>query len=193
MSIKILGGEAKGVTLASPSSFSTRPTSVLLKRRLFDAFQDMNSMTFIDLCAGVGGIGLEALSRGASKVMLIENNPKTFSILKKNKQLVVSKLEGAQVEIIKMDAFKWLAIFKEEYFTWDKDQQQNCILFFDPPYEMKEMYQNFQSVTEWFQGRIMVEACRQKTMHEDELQKLLFDAVKTYRQGTSYIIVGDFR
>lgn len=193
MSIKIIGGEAKGLTLISPNSLVTRPTSVLLKRRLFDAFQTLDGMTFIDLCAGIGGVGLEASSRGAKKCFLIEKDPKIFNILKQNVKLLDSKLKHTKRVSIKTDVFSWLKNFEVEYLQQSKEEQEKTIIFFDPPYENIELYQKLQLILSWFKGILLVEACRQKTMNEQKLQELLFLAKKCYRQGTSYIIVGDFR
>ena len=192
MSIKILGGKARGISLACAISENTRPTSVLLKRRLFDAFQNMENVFFIDLCAGVGSIGLEAASRGAKKSILIEQDAKSFINLKKNSSLIADKVDG-EIQIFKQDIFRWLSNFKFEYLSWPLEQQQQTYVFFDPPYEQVNMYRRLASEFEWFRGLLMVEACRQKTMHEDELQKNFFNVIKLYRQGTSYIIIGDFR
>ena len=74
MSISILGGVAKGAKLATPSSHNTRPTSVLLKRRLFDSHQSFEGIEFYDICAGSGSMGIEAMSRGAEKVIFVESN-----------------------------------------------------------------------------------------------------------------------
>ena len=68
---------------------------------------------------------------------------------------------------------------------------KNVIIFIDPPYENIELYQ--QSIdylrSNNFQGTVWTEACRQKTMHENDFQKNFYTA-KIYRQGTSYIAVG---
>ena len=84
MSIRILGGLGKGHVLEVPPENITRPTSVMLRRKLFDRYQDISDYTFIDICAGSGAMGLEAISRGAKKVIFIENSQKALSILKKN-------------------------------------------------------------------------------------------------------------
>jgi 16S rRNA (guanine966-N2)-methyltransferase len=67
MSIKILGGIAKGTILFLPDEKLTRPTLVLLKRKIFDAIQNFDGKIFIDACAGSGAIGLEAWSRELKK------------------------------------------------------------------------------------------------------------------------------
>ena len=91
MSLKILGGLARGFPLATPKSDTTRPTAVLIKRKLFDWRQHMDDYVFIDLCAGSGAMGFEAFSRGAQKVLLNELMRGAFLTLKDNK----AKIEKA--------------------------------------------------------------------------------------------------
>ena len=75
MPLRILGGKAKGQLLKSPPENSiTRPTSVMLKRKFFDAFQDLGEAHFYDLCAGSGSVGIEAWSRGVKQVELVEKH-----------------------------------------------------------------------------------------------------------------------
>ena len=57
MSIKILGGFARGQVLAVPKTDSIRPTSVMLRRRIYDFFQDLDGFYFLDICAGSGAMG----------------------------------------------------------------------------------------------------------------------------------------
>ena len=68
--MQIIGGLAKGHGLCVPRGI--RPTSTLLKRKLFDSHQTWEAVNFIDLCAGSGSVGLEAWSRGAKSVCLVE-------------------------------------------------------------------------------------------------------------------------
>ena len=65
MSIKILAGELKGMGIAVPSSDQLRPTSIMLRKKIFDASQGLDIRWFVDLLAGSGSVGLEAVSRGA--------------------------------------------------------------------------------------------------------------------------------
>src|SRR3990172_5277353 len=88
MSIKILGGIAKGTILFLPNEKLARPTLVLLKRKIFDAAQNFEGSIFIDACAGSGAIGLEAWSRGADRVYLIESDKKVFDCLLKNTEKI---------------------------------------------------------------------------------------------------------
>ena len=88
--MKIFGGEAKGLSLFFSKSKLCRPTLALLKRRVFDSFQNFDKKIFIDAFAGTGSIGLEALSRGAESLYLIEISKKQFSLLEKNLNKIVN-------------------------------------------------------------------------------------------------------
>ena len=82
MSLRVLGGKFKGRPIEVPSS-GTRLTSVLLKRRLFDALQSLEGYHFVDLCAGSGAVGLEALSRGADSVTFVDTGKKQVNLIKR--------------------------------------------------------------------------------------------------------------
>ena len=84
MSIRILGGSLKGMSLKVGSASMMRPTSVMLRRKAFDSLQCLEGYDFWDLCAGSGSMGIEALSRGANKSYFLEKQPKNFIILKDN-------------------------------------------------------------------------------------------------------------
>lgn len=189
MSINILGGVAKGFTLATPHESITRPTSVLLKRRLFDFFQSMQEYYFYDLCAGSGSMGFEALSRGADKSVMVESNIKAFKILQTNAKNFSDKFPQMNVEVKKMNYEKWLDFFFETY-----KQDQESILFFDPPYERISMYEDFFNKVQEnnFKGIVIVEACRQKTMAQKEFESLFGKPDRNYQQGTSFLYLYDY-
>lgn len=194
MSIKILGGDAKGLLLESPQAHLARPTSVLLRRKIFDANQNMSNKIFIDLCAGTSAMGLEALSRGAQELICIEQNVKVFKILSKNISLFERKIAGKKITKVKSDCFKWLESYQEIYESLPPDKKNNTVLFFDPPYEEVKLYEKLSSLSlgSWFKGALWIEACRQKTMVESQLEQLFENTQKVYRQGTSYLVVCDF-
>ncbi len=182
MSIQILGGHAKGHALFVPKGHTIRPTSVMLRRKFFDAHQFFDGV-FIDLCAGTGAMGLEALSRGASKVYLNELQPKVFQLLKKNVS-GMNKYLLNNVEVTKGDALKVLSILKGHYLNDD-----NAFFFFDPPYEMINHYKKF--LSEFKQGhkcQLWIESDRQKGIKKEDVEKHGFNIIKEYRQGTSFIL-----
>jgi 16S rRNA (guanine966-N2)-methyltransferase len=194
MSIHILGGMAKGFTLATPPDSITRPTSVLLRRKLFDYYQDLSESIFIDLCAGSGAMGLEAASRGAWLVEFIELNPKAYKVAETNIKLFQNKFKNQQLKLIKFDAIKWLSTALSLVMQSAQENEMSVILFFDPPYEEISLYEKFfeQVKSQQFRGIVIVEACRQKTMVQDEFEERFGKADKIYKQGTSFLYLYDY-
>ncbi|MCK5073137.1 MAG: RsmD family RNA methyltransferase [Bacteriovoracaceae bacterium] len=197
MSVMILGGKAKGMNLAVPEGDYIRPTSVLLRRRVFDSFQDMSGKTFIDICSGTGAMGLEAASRGADYSFFIESDHKVISILQKNLESYLKRVKNNKTAFfIKTSTFEsWIEHFHTEYRKWDEEKQKNTILFFDPPYEMRELYILFtkkilEGVT-WFKGRSWIESDRQKGLTFSRWETYGDRVIKSFVQGTSYIVVID--
>jgi len=175
--------------LAGPKSSSIRPTSVMLKRRLFDSIQNFEGMIFIDLCAGTGSIGLEALSRGAEKVICIDNSSLAIKLLKQNQAALTRyHLDPKKLQIVKADASKWLSQ------NLVVDHTLETILFYDPPYEdIKGYEQVYKQVTESnCRVKLIFEGCTQKTMPLKEFESKFPGAVKTFKQGTSFFIIYDF-
>ena len=89
MTLRILGGYLKGLKL-DVNEKTTCPTGVMLKRRIFDARQYLEGVHFIDLCAGSGSVGIEALSRGATKVSLVESDYNAINCIEE----VVDKIKS---------------------------------------------------------------------------------------------------
>lgn len=191
MSLKILGGLAKGQTLLVPRGDLIRPTSVMLRRKIFDAHQDMSGYSFFDICAGSGAIGLEALSRGADSVTLVEQSAKVFSLTKKNAQSIQnSSRDLGQIEVFKNNALKWLESFQEIYKTMNDEEKESVIIFIDPPYELHDIYKSaFNLLNEMnFNGEIWIESDEQKGLKKSYLEGL-FPESKIYSQGTSFILI----
>lgn len=199
MALSILGGVARGITLDVPKGDNVRPTSVMLRRKLFDAHQNLDDLVFIDLCAGTGAMGIEAWSRAAAQLYLIESDARTQKQLQNNVKKISDKFDReyrTRPIIIKKDnALSWLNTFKQQYSGWDEDKRANTILFFDPPYEKKELYAQIvsESLLDWFTGRVWVESDRQKGLPAEHWEIWGERFVKTYFQGTSYIAVLDLR
>lgn len=188
MSLRILGGVLKGLSLESPPESLTRPTSTMLRRKIFDSHQDMEDAIFVDLCAGSGSVGIEAISRGAAKAILVEKNFQALSALQKNKVKVLQKAPDASLQIDKSDILKWLNQNLEKLSS-------ETILFFDPPYEDKLLYEKVIELilNSSFTGELWIESCRQKGLTLEKLEKLLgknFD--KVYWQGTSFLGICSF-
>lgn len=191
MSLKILGGRLRSLSMLMPPESLTRPTSTMLRRRIFDSRQDLSGSVFIDLCAGSGSVGLEAFSRGASPVYLIEKNANAFSIIKKNVASAI-KIDPASKNILceKSDTLKWLAHYLESLTNRDE-----TIIFFDPPYEEKSLYEETIKlvINSGFAGEFWIESCRQKGFEPTKIEQMLGKTFnKVYWQGTSYLGICSF-
>lgn len=199
MALALLGGIARGQSLDVPNGSNVRPTSVMLRRKIFDAHQDMSGSIFIDLCAGTGAIGLEAWSRGAAQVILIEADQKTLRILQGNvtklSQRFSNEVRSREIIVQPTKGLAWFNNFKQRYQAWTPERQAETVLFLDPPYEKVDIYQQVASLEllDWFKGRIWVESDRQKGLASSHWEIWGEHFVKTYTQGTSYVAVLDLR
>ena len=180
MAITILGGQAKGLSLRVPPKDSMRPMAVRLKRKLFDAHQDLSEHHFVDLCAGTGAVGLEAWSRGARSVLFYEKNQKIFHNLLKNLDHFQSHYdcEKRSLRAIRENCLK--------YFL-NSSERADHILFFAPPYPYHQLYhQVFEGITRTpFRGQLWVESDRQKGLPLEDIQSY-FTPQKVYKQGTTF-------
>ncbi len=110
--------------LSCPTGLDTRPTTDRIKETLFNMLQMcVPDCVFVDLFSGSGGIGIEALSRGARKAYFIENNKEALECIQKN--LTFTKFTDRAV-VLKQDAVSALSNIYEKEVD---------IIFMDPPYE----------------------------------------------------------
>jgi len=123
--MKIVSGKNKGNKLKSPKDLSVRPTSEKVREALFDILgTSVRETCFLDLFAGTGAVGIEALSRGARKVIFIEKELKCIKIIKKN----LEKTENIQNAIVyKIDFLPGLKLLAKKNYLLD-------YIFLDPPY-----------------------------------------------------------
>lgn len=124
--MRVIAGTARSLPLKTPSGLDTRPTSDRIKETLFNILQgDIPGCVFVDLFCGSGGIGIEALSRGARKAYFAENAKEPLSCLADN--LRFTRFEDRAV-ILKQDAVAALVSIPEKVVD---------ILFMDPPYRLE--------------------------------------------------------
>jgi 16S rRNA (guanine(966)-N(2))-methyltransferase RsmD len=125
--VQILAGKYRRRCLHSTPSARVRPTARRLREALFDFLGlRIPDARFLDLCAGSGAVGLEALSRGASHVTFVELSAKICSLIELN--LERCEVPREQAEIVQADAIDFLRCATRcETLMWD-------IAFLDPPY-----------------------------------------------------------
>jgi 16S rRNA (guanine966-N2)-methyltransferase len=190
MSIKILGGKARGYPLATPKGDTTRPTSVLIKRKLFDWRQNLEGYTFIDLFAGSGGVGYEALSRGADRVLLNDSVKGAYLTLKQNQENLLKSFDFEKNSIVlsNLDAKMWL----NKEFSYQISNDQDCILFLDPPYEKHDLYFDVlaQLTQHGYSGEVWLETDRLKGPKQESIIGAFHSIIKIVEQGDHFVVVG---
>jgi 16S rRNA (guanine966-N2)-methyltransferase len=120
---RIIGGTARGRVLAAPPGRDTRPTSDRAREGLFSTLQslrDLDGVRVLDLYAGSGAVGLEALSRGASSAVLVESDVRAAAVIRRNAEAV--GVTGARVVVDRVERF-----LAGSAAAFD-------IVFLDPPY-----------------------------------------------------------
>ena len=188
--IKILGGVARGFPLVTPQGDSTRPTSVMVRRKLFDWRQNLEGYRFIDLFSGSGSVGFEALSRGAEQIHLNDSNRQAFYALKQNQEKICKAFSFAKDSIVigQYDAKIWL----QKEFKYSFSTSSDVILYLDHPYELHKLYFDVIELLKnlKFEGELWLESDRLKGPKKEELVGLFCSVVKVIEQGDHFVVVG---
>lgn len=123
--MRIISGLKRGLKLKSLEGSDTRPTLDNVKEAIFSMlFDKVRDASVLDLFAGSGALGLEALSRGAKKAVFVDANPKACTTIKSN--IESAKMEEASF-VVKSDAREYVKKAKEKKQKFD-------LIFLDPPY-----------------------------------------------------------
>lgn len=123
--MRVIAGSARRLLLKAPDGMDTRPTADRVKESLFNMLNpDLYGCAFLDLFSGSGAIGIEALSRGAQRSVLVDASMECAGIIKQN--LEVTKL-GENAEIINEDVYAAIERLGRRGDKFD-------IIFMDPPY-----------------------------------------------------------
>ncbi|MEW6334705.1 MAG: 16S rRNA (guanine(966)-N(2))-methyltransferase RsmD [Thermodesulfobacteriota bacterium] len=123
--MRIIAGAFRGREVRLPARCRIRPTADRIKEALFNIVGSVEGKSWLDLFAGCGNVGLEALSRGASRAVFVEKNPRLAEAVRENLRSL--GLE-AQAEVIAADAETGMRRLQKRGGCFD-------ILFADPPYE----------------------------------------------------------
>ena len=123
--MRVIAGTARSVPLVAPRGLDTRPTTDRIKETLFNIIQnDVGEALVLDIFAGSGAIGIEALSRGAKKAVFIDNSRQAADCITQN--LKKTKLDGSAA-VLQTDAVSAIARLEREGEVFD-------LVFMDPPY-----------------------------------------------------------
>jgi 16S rRNA (guanine966-N2)-methyltransferase len=172
--MRVIAGMARRLPLSCPKGMDTRPTKDRIKETLFNILQiDIHNCVFVDLFSGSGAIGIEALSRGASKCYFIDKSRSAIECIREN--LLFTKLEDNAI-IIQQDAIDSLYSIHEKHVD---------IIFIDPPYlkglelDVLNALLNFDFIDE--HTSIIIEAENQTTLDNLEAGGYLIEREKVYK------------
>jgi 16S rRNA (guanine966-N2)-methyltransferase len=118
--VRVVAGEFKGHRLRAPRGMRTRPTADRVREALFSMLGEVSGARVLDLYAGTGALGIEALSRGAASAVFVERNPRAATTIAANLRSL-----GLDDRVRRMDALRFLARAEGTY----------DLVFCDPPYD----------------------------------------------------------
>lgn len=175
--MRVIAGSAKRLQLKTLDGFETRPTTDRIKETLFNMLTPyVYDCIFLDLFAGSGGIGIEALSRGAMQAYFVENNPRAMACIRENLQH--TKL-AHKATTLSMDVLT--ALYKLE------GEVQFDYIFMDPPYGKGLERQVLEYLAESSllaeEGVVIVEASKETSF--DYAQELGFSMIKNKEYKTN--------
>lgn len=124
--MRVIAGKYRGRSLLSPKNKDVRPTTDRIKEDLFNIIMPyLYQANFLDLFAGSGSIGIEAVSRGANNVIMVDNSIESVRLIKENlKKINVTE----DIRVLNQEALKYLFKTSEKF----------DIIFLDPPYAFRE-------------------------------------------------------
>ena len=166
-SIRIIGGRNKSYRIVFKASPDLRPTSDRAKETLFSWLQfELENKSCLDLFAGTGSLGLEALSRGAQHVTFVEKEKNLYKNIIKN----ISNLGYEnQIQAVCSDSFKWLKTNKQKF----------DLIFLDPPFDLIDYKMLIRAI---FQnnvlnedGKIFLESSKHTSIELSKTQNVLKD------------------
>ena len=180
--MRIITGKARGIRLETLEGLNTRPTAERAKEAVFSMLAfDIEGRRVLDLFAGSGQMGLEALSRGAVSAVMVDCARAAVDIIKKN--TAKTKLDGA--EIVCADSVLWLDSAAKKGLSFD-------IVFMDPPYAEKLLPRCLEKL---LRGNLLKSTslivCESGAQEDlfcgDEALSDSFDVIKSTRYGVAYV------
>ena len=120
--MRVISGSVGGRRLREPSGFDIRPTSDMVKESVFNIVQfDIEGRRVLDLFAGTGQLGIEALSRGAKRVVFVDKNPAAVKLIRENLRLCGFSDSAS--------------VFASDAFSYMRGRETFDLIFIDPPYD----------------------------------------------------------
>jgi 16S rRNA (guanine966-N2)-methyltransferase len=168
--VRIVGGKFAGRDLTSPNDFRVRPTAEHVRAAILDALKDdVKDARVLDLFAGTGGLGLEAISRGARSADFVETRPSSLHALKAN---IVALRVKERTRVFKRDALPFADALSANSYD---------IAFADPPYESRmldRVIERWQATP--FAGVLVAEHAKTHELPKGSSRMVLDDTAITF-------------
>ena len=177
--MKIISGKYKGRNILGFNIDGTRPTQDRVKENLFNIInEDIKGKVVLDLFAGSGNLGIEALSREAKYTYFVDNNPKAITIIKKN----IDNISIDNCKVLNMNYKKALNYFNNNQIKLD-------LIFLDPPYETSYIEDSLFLIDKYSlisnKGIVICES--------NDLNKIIYsknyEVLKEKKYGDKYIVI----
>ncbi len=162
--MRVISGTAKGKRLKAPPGMTTRPVTDMVKEALFNVLGfAVGGSRFLDLFAGSGSIGIEALSRGAAMVVFIDRDARATGVIKTN--LESCGFDRKLYEIHRNDVFKAVDILQKRGVEFD-------FIYIDPPFTDEDIFGRIMHRMDEtgiidYQGKIIIRTRRKMILPED--------------------------
>ena len=135
--MRVIAGKYKGRVLKGPKHKGVRPTADRVKEALFNIIgTQIEGADFLDLFAGTGAIGIEAFSRGAAAVIMVDENSQSIKLIQENCRCLD---EADRARVLHLSSERALMVLTNEGHTFD-------LIFLDPPFEAGLLQKTIQSI-----------------------------------------------
>ena len=178
MPMRVIGGLYRHRKLTYPEdNKKIRPTKDRIREAFFSIIGDLSNKNFLDLYAGCGSMGIEAISRGANKSYFVDNNKESINYVKAN----LKSLNISNYELLFTDDYKALEMFKNDGLKFD-------VIYLDPPYENGQ----YEDILSYIYSNNLINpnavvAC--ETNREININPLWNQMIKEYHYGEITVVV----
>ena len=173
--MRVIAGTARGTRLSAPKGTDIRPTSDRAKEAIFNSLRSRSAIEeaeVLDLFAGTGALGIEALSRGAKKATFVDKSPESLELVREN--LKKSGFEK-KAETVNEDSVNWL----------QKSSKPSDLVLLDPPYGFEDWPELLDALSQKQPGIVVIESDREI----DPGPKGHVDSIRQY--GSSVVVIID--
>lgn len=165
--MRVIAGLAKGKKLKAPGGKNTRPITDMIKEALFNVLgTGLTGAVFLDLFAGSGSVGIEAISRGASQVIFIDNSPQAVAVIDEN---LTNCGFHDKTQVFRQDVFRAVAMLEKRSLTFD-------FIYIDPPFDRDIFFNEIMSLlgagTLLAEDGLLILRSRRKKLMADRYDRL---------------------